>query len=396
MRNAFRVDANVRVAPLPWGLSLAAFLVASAVACEGQVEPSGISPSPVGAPGNQVPTGTNLSTGGATGNGAANSASAPGAGGSDSGIGNTNGGAAGTANAGAGSSTGLGTGLTPTATGTGNGNAGGGLPCDVQTLLMNRCQTCHGATPVAGVPSSLVTYQNLTGPSKSDPTKTLAVMAVSRMQNTTLPMPPRPGTPATAAETSMLQAWIAAGYPTGSCGGPVGAGGGQDGGTSNGGAPDAGPATGGLDAGIVGVGDPFALPSTCTSNKTWTQGTNGSGSMEPGMACINCHNRGGEAPRFAIAGTVYPTAHEPDLCNGANGSNGAQIVITGADGKSVTLTPNGVGNFSSNAAVAMPYQAKIMYMGRERLMIAAQTSGDCNSCHTQMGATMAPGRLLLP
>jgi cytochrome c553 len=119
--------------------------------------------------------------------------------------------------------------------------------------------------------------------------------------------------------------------------------------------------------------------------------------MEPGMACISCHNRGGgEAPRFAIAGTVYPTAHEPDLCNGANGSNGAQVVITGSDGKSITLTANGVGNFSSNAAVAMPYQAKITYMGRERLMIAAQTSGDCNSCHTQTGATMAPGRLLLP
>jgi hypothetical protein len=366
MRNAFRVDANVRVAPLPWGLSLAAFLVASAVACVAQVDPSGIGPSPVGAPGNQVPAGTNVSTGGATGNGTSSSGGAHGTGGSDSAIGSPNGGAAGTANAGA------------------------GLPCDVQTLLMNRCQTCHGATPVASVPSSLVTYQSLTGPSRSDPTKTLAVMAVLRMQDTALPMPPRPGTSATAAETSVLQAWIAAGYPTGSCGAPAGAGGGQDGGTSNGGAPDGGSAGG-------GVGDPFASPSTCTSKKTWTQGTNGSASMEPGMACISCHNRGGgEAPRFAIAGTVYPTAHEPDLCNGANGSNGAQIVITGADGKSVTVTANGVGNFSSNAAVAMPYQAKITYMGRERLMIAAQTSGDCNSCHTQVGATMAPGRLLLP
>ena len=37
-----------------------------------------------------------------------------------------------------------------------------------------------------------------------------------------------------------------------------------------------------------------------------------------------------------------------------------------------------------------------LYMGRERLMIAAQTSGDCNSCHTQAGASAAPGRLLTP
>jgi hypothetical protein len=43
-----------------------------------------------------------------------------------------------------------------------------------------------------------------------------------------------------------------------------------------------------------------------------------------------------------------------------------------------------------------PYKAKVTYMGRERAMVAAQTSGDCNSCHTQNGANSAPGRILLP
>jgi hypothetical protein len=271
-----------------------------------------------------------------------------------------------------------------------------GLPCDVQTLLVNRCQTCHGSTPAGGAPSTLVTYQNLTSPSKSDPTRSEAEVAVARMQNTTLPMPPKPGTPATAAEVGTLQAWIAAGYPMGSCGGGAAGGGqtagqvGADGGVMDGG-PGAGNAGGG--AGTAAGGDVFAVAPICTS-KAMTRGGEGP-TMDPGMACISCHSRG-EGPRFAIAGTVYPTAHEPDNCNGASGSKGIEVVITGADGKSITLTPNAVGNFSSSGQVATPYQAKLVYMGRERLMVAAQTSGDCNSCHTQSGANAAPGRLVLP
>jgi hypothetical protein len=101
-------------------------------------------------------------------------------------------------------------------------------------------------------------------------------------------------------------------------------------------------------------------------------------------------------PSLTIAGTVYPTAHEPDLCNGANGSNGARVVITGADGQTQTLTPGASGNFNSRTAVKTPFKAKVTYMGRERAMASSQTSGDCNSCHTQNGANSAPGRILLP
>jgi hypothetical protein len=46
--------------------------------------------------------------------------------------------------------------------------------------------------------------------------------------------------------------------------------------------------------------------------------------------------------------------------------------------------------------VMFPYSAKVSYMGRERAMAAMQTTGDCNSCHTQGGANSAPGRILLP
>lgn len=214
------------------------------------------------------------------------------------------------------------------------------------------------------------------------------------------------------------------GGSTGSSGGAVVTGGAGTGGSSaaTGGAPGSGGraiggsnATGGaiaattpdggtLDGGArdqVADSDPFAAPAVCTSKAMWTGGTRGSPSMDPGMACVDCHRAMNEGPIFSIGGTVYPSAHEPDLCNGANGSNGARIVITGADGRTLTLTPDAVGNFSSTAAVALPYRAKVTFMGRERLMVLPQMSGDCNLCHTQFGAAvppavMAPGRVLLP
>ena len=118
--------------------------------------------------------------------------------------------------------------------------------------------------------------------------------------------------------------------------------------------------------------------------------------MAPGEACISCHSRG-EGPRLSIAGTEYPTAHEPDDCNGGNGVSGPPtIVITDANGNSINLLPNAAGNFYTRSSIALPYRAKITAGGNERAMSAAQTSGDCNSCHTESGANGAPGRIMAP
>ena len=261
------------------------------------------------------------------------------------------------------------------------GCSGDGLPADVQALLMSRCIACHGNPPLPGVPTSLTTYAALTATSKTDPTRTNAQLAILRMQSTAMPMPPTPLTRATSAEIATLQQWVAAGSPRATCAGGT-----------DGGAPiDAGP-----------IVDPFAAAPVCTSNHTWTSGNHGSSSMNPGLACVSCHSSRGEGPRFALAGTLYPTAHEPDLCDGVNGGAvGAQVVIVDANGQSITMTPNSAGNFSWEGNLATPYQAKVIYMGRERAMIESQTSGDCNNCHTQQGAmptgtTKAPGRILLP
>jgi hypothetical protein len=262
---------------------------------------------------------------------------------------------------------------------TGAGGAGGvatagGLPCDVQAVYQTHCTSCHAATPINSAPMPLVTRANLVASSFASATETFAQRTVVRMQSTTTPMPPAPGTRATAAEVTTINNWIAAGYPVGTCATNTGAGGG---------------------GGTV-TPDPLGATARCTSGTMWTGGNNGSSVMNPGRACIACHVNSGGAPRWTIAGTVYPTGHEPNLCNGANGSNGALVVIVDAANRTITLTPNAAGNFMTTTAITPPYRAKITYQGRERIMPVAQTSGDCNNCHTQTGANGAPGRITLP
>ncbi len=173
-----------------------------------------------------------------------------------------------------------------------------GLPCDVSQLLVSQCQSCHSSPPVAPAPMPLVTYANLVAPSLMDPSKTFAEQSLIRMQDKQLPMPPAPAVPESTADDTVLQDLINAGYPAATCELLP---------------PDAGVDTDG--------GNPYDTPETCTSMMSWTRG-NGL-TTRPGEACIACHSSGG-GPRFTIAGTLYPTAHEPDDCNGANGSTGAQ------------------------------------------------------------------------
>ncbi len=228
------------------------------------------------------------------------------------------------------------------------------LPCEVQTVMSARCWTCHGQTTTVGVPS-LMSVAAFMAPSRTDPSQAIGAVALGRMQSATSPMPPPPATAATAAEIAVISDWVAAGYPSGS-----------------------------------------GCTPTCTSGTTWRGGNEESPEMNPGMACIQCHVAGDEGPRFSIAGTVYPTLHEPDLCDGAPPSSGAQVIITGADGRMLTLAPNAAGNFYSEGAVAAPYRAKVVTAAGERAMTAQQTSGDCNSCHSLAGAEGAPGRIMLP
>jgi hypothetical protein len=267
-------------------------------------------------------------------------------------------------------------------TGTGGSGSGGttvstgtagldGLPCEIAALLASKCVSCHSNPPIPNVPSSLTSYADLTAPSKGDPTKSAAVMALSRMKSAVSPMPPAPGAPASAAEIAAFEAWVNAGTPMGTCGDV-----------------DAGP-------------NPFDAPAQCTSMAN--TGNTEDKYMFPGRACVSCHAKDPEAPPLVIGGTVYATPHEPNDCNAAPVTGPAietaTVEITDKNGTVITLKTSTNGNFyrkASSGAVALPYTAKVKYNGLERIMVGAQMSGDCNECHTQAGTQNAPGRILLP
>jgi mono/diheme cytochrome c family protein len=154
-------------------------------------------------------------------------------------------------------------------------------------------------------------------------------------------------------------------------------------------------------------------PPMCTSGTSWVDEheseaddddeeeleVEGDPRMHPGVACVSCHSVH-DGPRFAIGGTVYPSAHEPDDCNGLDGQGALEtsVVITDATGRVLTLAVNAVGNFHSDEAdsIVMPIRAKVVQGGVERVMFGERMTGDCNSCHTQDGANGAPGRILTP
>ena len=243
--------------------------------------------------------------------------------------------------------------------GTGKVAAVHDLPCDVAELLLAKCLTCHGSRPI-GNPLSLASRADLVAQSKTDPTKTVVQLSIARMKDTAKPMPPTGM--AAASEAAVLEKWVADGMPTGNCQTAGGAG-------------------------------PYDTPTVCSSNVRWTRGDDGSKSMHPGGTCIACHNEEREGPRYTIAGTVFPTAHEPTDCNGLAG---AVVVITDGAGRETRLNTNAAGNFYSTVKITGPYTAKVIANGKERAMIAPQTSGDCNTCHSEAGTSDAPGRVMAP
>jgi len=113
--------------------------------------------------------------------------------------------------------------------------------------------------------------------------------------------------------------------------------------------------------------------------------------MQPGVACNNCHN-------FAVAGTVYPSGHEPNNCKGTN-VGALKVVVTDANGQSTNITVNSAGNFYSYNSFAFPIDVKVVdSSGKSRVMNNQLQDGDCNSCHTQngSGSPKAPGRITAP
>lgn len=253
-----------------------------------------------------------------------------------------------------------------------------GLPCDVQAVLENRCLACHGGQ-MTGVPPML-NYDDMLVKSKTDPTKTLAQLSLDRMKSTTSPMPPPPAAKPEADEIQTFQDWVNAGTPKGAvCTDPPPP------------APDGGTTT----TTDGGSGEAGSTALKCTSGKTWAMGNTASPLMHPGFACNACHQVLG-GPNLRIAGTVYPTLHEPNDCDGKSPPPTLTVIITDKTGKVTNMVVNAAGNFSTTVKILPPYRAKITDGVTTRSMNGSVTSGDCNSCHTETGANSAPGRVLSP
>ena len=247
--------------------------------------------------------------------------------------------------------------------------AAGGLPCDVKAILSDHCQTCHGATLAGGAPIHLVTYGDLVATNRDG--VPIAQRALDRMRNSQAQMPPPPATSVTGTELATFQTWVAAGSPSSDC--------------------------------KSGGNGPFDGPVVCTSGTHWTSGNAESPLMHPGLPCISCHASSGDGltshehgeppPIFRVAGTVYPTGHEPNDCNGATT---AVVEVTDATGAVTRLPVNAAGNFFTLAALPAPIHVAVAANGKRRAMSMSPPTGDCNSCHTQDGANLAPGRIALP
>jgi hypothetical protein len=280
----------------------------------------------------------------------------------------------------------------------GGGSGSGDLPCAASVVLEGDCQACHGAVLAGGAPMHLVTLADLTATSAVDSSASVGQRCVIRMRASTAGMPPAPQAPVAEAQIDAFATWVTAGMPAGTCSSTATGGGSGGGGASGGGNGDGG-SGGGDDAGVApdaGVG-PF--PTTCTSNSFWSQGNHGSSDMNPGLACKTCHLTNSFFNDDQFMGTVFPSEHEKDLCNAQPPSGTVVQIVDSTGAVALTLTVSGTsGNFHSAflTSVSMPYTARVVANGATASMTTPQTSGDCNSCHTEQGTNGAPGRIALP
>lgn len=118
-------------------------------------------------------------------------------------------------------------------------------------------------------------------------------------------------------------------------------------------------------------------------------GLDGTASMKPGHDCLQCHQGAGSASfhSFSVAGTIFAASDAPTNAGLAQ----AEILITDATGKTLTLRSNGVGNFYSAEPLQPPLQVAAQW-GRMRMaMVEPPASGACNSCHQVPSPQVAPG-----
>ena len=168
--------------------------------------------------------------------------------------------------------------------------------------------------------------------------------------------------------------------------------GGGTGGNGAGGGDDGGGSVVLTDGGVA-LGD-GGMPTNCTLGAAGAIALVPTDTMAPGTACVACHLAIGK-PLY-LAGTVYPTYHEADLCLGVTN---VQVEIVDSMNATHTLPVNSSGNFLDQDIFSLwpsPWTVAVVRGTARRQMVGTVTNGDCNACHTAAGAQGAPGRILAP
>lgn len=92
----------------------------------------------------------------------------------------------------------------------------GRIPPDVAEVLKLRCQPCHSDPPQRYAPMPIVTWEQLHGPSPSDPERSVFEMVELRVGSDEFPMPPKESPELDAitdVQRELLLRWVAQGAP---------------------------------------------------------------------------------------------------------------------------------------------------------------------------------------
>jgi hypothetical protein len=222
-----------------------------------------------------------------------------------------------------------------------------------------QCTSCHGNPPLPGAVAGLVTYADMMVIAKEDPTKNEAQDSLARMKNAARPMPP--GALPSAADVAILQNWIDAGYPMGSCGGSI---------------------VGGDGGGPIVAPPPPSVFMTAPAFAART----GPNAHNAGRDCLGCHSAGGDSPRMSFGGTLYDGS--------GRALGGAEVRLVDANGRATSVYTGSNGTFYlSGSGFVGPARTGVRNAATATDMLTplqASNGGACSSCHcTGTGCTVS-------
>ncbi len=93
--------------------------------------------------------------------------------------------------------------------------AGTPLPCEIDAILRDKCQTCHAAQPRYGAPMPLVDRDDLVAMAVSDPSVTVGDRVRVRIHDVEAPMPPSNRPQLAPEEIDAIERWLDTGAEPG-------------------------------------------------------------------------------------------------------------------------------------------------------------------------------------